>query len=345
MAYDHINDFNFDLPSQLIAQYPLRQRSASRLLTLNTLTHEIKPQKFTDILALLKAGDALVLNDTKVIPARLFGVKASGGKIECLIERILSNNEALAHLRFSKSPKSGSQIFLAGTPVTVLERQNDLFHLHFHTELNLLELLNQNGSIPLPLYIERASRDFDIERYQTIYAQHSGSVAAPTAGLHFDNQLFSAVQALGVKIVYLTLHIGAGTFQPVRVEALNLHKMHSELMSLTPETCETILECRSQGGRIIAVGTTVTRCLETAAQSGTLLPFSGETNLFIRPGYQFKCVDALLTNFHLPKSTLLMLVAAFGGYDLVMKAYQIAIAENFRFFSYGDAMFISNMLK
>lgn len=341
MSYNFVSDFDFTLPPELIAQYPLAERTASRLLTVDVGNQNIIHQQFPNLLDWVRAGDLIVLNDTQVIPARLFGKKASGGKLECLIERILSDHEALAHLRFSKPPQIGSQIFLADViTATILGRQDDLFHLRFEHDTPLLQLLDQFGVMPLPLYIERQSEIADTQRYQTIYAQRPGAIAAPTAGLHFDQHTLSALQAKGVIVAYVTLHIGAGTYQPVRVTALDQHKMHSEYMQLSIETCEAIADCRQRGGRILAVGTTVTRCLETASQSGRLIPYSGETNLFIRPGFQFRCIDALLTNFHLPKSTLLMLVTAFGGYDLVMSAYQAAIQHRYRFFSYGDAMLV-----
>lgn len=342
MAYDHLADFDFDLPAQLIAQYPLPERSASRLLTVHIDNQQLYHQQFTDLISWLRAGDILVFNNTKVIPARLFGRKASGGKIECLIERILSAHEALAHLRFSKPPQAGSQIILAEAfTATVLGREGDLFHLQIAGNIPILALLEQYGSIPLPPYIQRQTDQLDAARYQTIYAEQAGAVAAPTAGLHFDNKMLATLRALGVELAYITLHIGAGTFQPVRVDVLDQHEMHSEYMHLSTETCDAILNCQKRKGRVFGVGTTVARCLESAViQHGKLAPFSGYTRLFIRPGFQFQCLDALITNFHLPKSTLLMLVSAFGGYDLVKRAYQAAIEHNYRFFSYGDAMLL-----
>lgn len=340
--YNHIDDFDFDLPQQLIAQYPLKQRRASRLLTVDINAQAIRHQQFPDLLEWARAGDLLILNDTRVIPARLFGSKTSGGKLECLIERVLSDHEALAHLRVSKPPQAGGQIILADGAFTaiVLQRCDDLYHLKFESETPLFTLLDQYGLLPLPLYIERSCEANDRQRYQTVYAHNPGAVAAPTAGLHFDAEILTALQAKGVQIAYVTLHIGAGTFQPVRVTALDQHSMHSEYMQLSAETCQAISDCRQRGGRVLAVGTTVTRCLETAANNGPLTAYQGDTRLFIRPGFKFQVVDALLTNFHLPKSTLLMLVSAFGGYDLVRRAYQAAMAENYRFFSYGDAMLL-----
>jgi S-adenosylmethionine:tRNA ribosyltransferase-isomerase len=343
MLYNQINDFDFPLPEHLIAQYPTPERSASRLLTLDIGKQTLLHQQFPDILGWMKAGDLLILNDTKVIPARLFGCKSSGGRVECLIERIISEHEALVHLRVSKPPGIGHSILFENTfSAEVIARQDALFHLKFASAKPLLELLNDYGSIPLPLYFKRQSENLDHERYQTVYARHAGAVAAPTAGLHFDKAILSALQNQGVKIATVTLHIGAGTFQPVRVTDLNQHKMHSEYMELPAATCSAVNDCKARGGRVFAVGTTVTRCLETAAQNGELTAFRGYTDLFIRPGFQFRCVDALLTNFHTPKSTLLMLVAAFAGYEFTMNAYQTAIQNNYRFFSYGDAMLMVN---
>ncbi len=340
--YDKLEDFDFYLPKNLIAQYPLPNRSDSRLLAINLNNSQMAHQKFTDLLSWVKPGDLCIFNNTKVIPARLWGHKLTGGKIECLIERVLSDQEALAHIRSSKSPKTGSQIRLAdAVTATIMGRQDDLFHLHFDGKIPLFQLLNQYGSIPLPSYIDRPHQNLDLDRYQTVFGHRDGAVAAPTAGLHFDAPTLSALQAKGVHLAYITLHIGAGTFQPVRVTELNQHKMHTEYMEISEEICREITLCRERGGRVFAVGTTVARCLETAAQQETIVPFTGYTNIFIRPGFKFKCVDALLTNFHLPKSTLLMLVTAFGGYDPVMAAYQSAVENNYRFFSYGDAMLLA----
>jgi S-adenosylmethionine:tRNA ribosyltransferase-isomerase len=337
MHYNHIDHFDFALPEALIAQYPTAERAASRLLAVDIPEQRFFHQQFPDFLSWMQPHDIVVLNDTKVIPARLFGKKASGGQLECLIERVLSADTALAQLRSSKPAPLGSQIFFqGGFSATVLERHEDLFHLQFIADAPLLTLLYQHGSIPLPLYCKRPCEAIDFHRYQTIYAKHPGAVAAPTAGLHFDADLLSKLTAQGVSVAYVTLHIGAGTFQPVRVEWLDQHQMHTEYMEISEATCEAIHRCRERGGRVFAVGTTVARCLETAQ----LKPYSGDTQLFIRPGFQFQCIDALLTNFHTPKSTLLMLVTAFGGYELVMKAYQTAIEQRYRFFSYGDAMLL-----
>lgn len=342
MTYNQLNDYNFELPEQLIAQYPLPERSASRLLIVDADQNKILHQRFTDLISWLKAGDLVILNDTQVIPARLWGQKSSGGRIECLVERILSEHEVLAHLRFSKPPRPGHKIYFADNQCCawVVERLDTLFKLYFEGEQTVLEILDQYGQIPLPGYITRSCQDLDKNRYQTIYARHKGAVAAPTAGLHFDQKTLESLNEKGIETCFVTLHVGAGTFQPVRVTSLDQHIMHKEYMHLSPETCTAIQNCRQRGGRVFAVGTTVVRCLETVANSGELRSFSGETQLFIRPGFEFKCVDGLLTNFHLPKSTLLMLVSAFGGYDLVMEAYQQAIQHQYRFFSYGDAMLL-----
>ncbi len=335
------SDFDYSLPKELIAQYPLEQRSASRLLYLDAIRKKINNNKFKELPYFIDSKDLLVFNDTKVIPARLYGEKATGGRVECLVERILPEQRVLAHIRASKSPPIGSRIILANViEARVIARVDDFFELHFKTKQPVLELLQAYGEIPLPPYIARNPAISDSKRYQTIFAKKEGAIAAPTAALHFDDPMMSQLKARGIQRVYLTLHIGAGTFQPVRTESLEQHKMHSEYMELSQEVCEAVSACRSRGGRVIAVGTTAVRSLETAARSGALKPYMGETNLFIRPGFQFNCVDALLTNFHLPKSTLLMLVTALGGYDLVMRAYQEAVKERYRFFSYGDAMFI-----
>ena len=336
-----LSQFDFNLPKQLIANYPTEQRGQSRLLLLNTAMQTCQHGQFTDLQRVLNPGDLLVLNDSKVIPARLFGEKATVGKIELLVERVLDEHHVLTHIRASKAPKSGMRLRLENAiDAEVLERQDDLFRVVFQHEQTVMHLLQQYGHIPLPPYIERQSEHFDQERYQTVYAKQEGSVAAPTAGLHFDKDFLQQLNQQGIEQTYVTLHIGAGTFQPVRTQEIKQHVMHQEYVEVTTETCEKIQKTRAQGGRIIAVGTTAVRCLETAAQSGEIKPFQGETRLFIYPGYQFHCVDALLTNFHLPQSSLLMLVCAFGGYELVMQAYQQAIQQKYRFFSYGDAMFL-----
>lgn len=335
------SDFDYVLPEALIAQHPLAVRSESRLMKINRVSGEISHHGFRDLIDELRPNDLLVFNDTKVIPARLFGQKETGGKVECLVERILSPHKVLAHLRASKSPPINSKIrFAEKFDAIVIGRQANYYELFFESEKTVLSLLYEYGEIPLPLYIKRSPIQADHHRYQTIYAKNEGAVAAPTAGLHFDEAMFEQLSAKRIQKTYVTLHVGAGTFQPVRTESLTDHQMHYEFAQVSPETCEAIATCQQKGGRVIAVGTTVVRSLETAARSGELKSFEGETNLFIYPGFQFECVDAIFTNFHLPKSTLLMLVCAFGGYSLLIKAYQDAIQENYRFFSYGDAMFL-----
>lgn len=336
------SDFNYRLPRHLIAQKPLAQRDASRLLYLNKKSHALKDLEFNDFIDLIDAEDLLVLNDTKVIPARLYGYKSSGGKVEILIERILDDRTALAHVKASKSPKAGAVISLEqGVNCEVLARERDLFKLRFEDSDNILDILERIGHIPLPPYIDRADETSDRTRYQTVFAREAGAVAAPTAGLHFNQSMFDRLQAKGVRKAFVTLHVGSGTFQPVRVEALSEHVMHREFFAVSAETVEAVQQTRARGGRVVAVGTTAVRALESASKSGQIEPGIGDTDLFITPGYRFKSVDAMLTNFHLPESTLLMLVSAFAGHDSVMNAYHHAIAEEYRFFSYGDAMFLS----
>ena len=335
------SDFNYHLPESLIAQKPLAERTASRLLHLDRLSGAIKDGQFSDFLDLLNANDLVVFNDTKVIPARLYGHKASGGKIEILIERIEGERQALAHIKASKSPKPDSLLNLDGGAVCrVIERENDLFRLQFETEQTLLDLLAEIGHIPLPPYIERADDSDDLERYQTVFAKQAGAVAAPTAGLHFDQAALDKLEAKGIAKAFVTLHVGSGTFQPVRADDLADHVMHKEFYQVSQATVDAVQQARARGGRVVAIGTTAVRALESASRSGSLQAGFGDTDLFITPGYQFKSVDAMLTNFHLPESTLLMLISAFAGYDAVMKAYQHAIQQQYRFFSYGDAMVI-----
>lgn len=337
------SDFNYTLPEHLIAQVPLAQRNASRLLCLQKSTGALQDKQFLDIIDLVQANDILVFNNTKVIPARLFGHKATGGHVEILVERIINEHQALVHMRASKAAKTGTEIQLAaGFRCTVLGREEDLFLIELQTTVGILEVLQQIGHIPLPPYITRADDASDINRYQTVFAEAEGAVAAPTAGLHFDQDLIAQLAAKGVAMTFVTLHVGSGTFRPVRVENLAEHVMHKEWYSVSQDSVAAIQQARAQGGRVIAVGTTAVRALESASQSGSLVAGQGETNLFILPGYQFKAVDALITNFHLPESTLLMLVSAFAGYAQIMHAYQHAIAESYRFFSYGDAMFLSD---
>ena len=335
------SDFNYNLPDALIAQFPLDQRDGSRMLCMNRHTGAIKDLYFTDIINLLNEDDLLVFNNTKVIPARLYGKKQTGGKIEILIERVINSHQAIAHIKASKAPKPGTLIELDdGYVCTVEGRVDDLFQLDFN-HLNILDLLDKIGHIPLPPYITRADDASDLTRYQTVFAKESGAVAAPTAGLHFDLAMLDKVKAKNIATAFVTLHVGSGTFQPVRVENLAEHLMHKEYFAVSEQTVEAVNAARARGGRVIAIGTTAVRALESASKSGVLSTGFGDTDLFITPGYQFKSVDAMLTNFHLPESTLLMLVSAFAGYEPVMRAYQHAIDESYRFFSYGDAMFLS----
>jgi len=341
------SDFRFELPAALIAQYPLADRGASRLLYLEGDSGACEDRRFAELPALLSAGDLLVFNDTRVIPARLYGRKDSGGRVEVLVERLLGNGRVLAHVRASKTPAAGRRLLIAdGISAVVCERQDDLFILEFETGTPVLEILEAHGHVPLPPYIDRDDEQLDGERYQTVYARHHGAVAAPTAGLHFDAAMLAELQAMDIHQAFVTLHVGAGTFQPVRAGELEQHRMHSETMQVSRQTCDMINAARLEGRRVIAVGTTVIRTLETAARQqgeddGMIAPCSGETDIFIYPGFRFRVVDALLTNFHLPESTLLMLVCAFGGYEHVMRAYRHAVEAGYRFFSYGDAMFLT----
>lgn len=335
------SDFYYNLPDALIAQFPLDQRDASRLLCMDRHTGAIKDQYFTDIINLLNEDDLLVFNNTKVIPARLYGKKQTGGKIEILIERVINANQAIAHIKASKAPKPGTLIELdQGYVCSVAGRVDDLFQLEF-SQLNILDLLDKIGHIPLPPYITRADDVSDLTRYQTVFAKESGAVAAPTAGLHFDLGMLAKIKAKNIATAFVTLHVGSGTFQPVRVENLAEHVMHKEYFAVSQSTVDAVNATKAKGGRVVAIGTTAVRALESASPSGVLTTGFGDTDLFITPGYQFKSVDAMLTNFHLPESTLLMLVSAFAGYEPIMCAYQHAIDESYRFFSYGDAMFLS----
>jgi S-adenosylmethionine:tRNA ribosyltransferase-isomerase len=338
------SDFNYVLPENLIAQKPLSERKASRLLCMDRDTGLITDGHFTDFIDLIDQRDLLVFNNTKVIPARLFGKKQSGGRVEILIERILDPHSAIAHVRASKASKPGTLIELIdGFYCEVLGRESDLFRLEFKGDTHLLTLLEQIGHIPLPPYIEREDDESDFARYQTVFAEESGAVAAPTAGLHFDQEIMEKIKAKGVQSVFVTLHVGSGTFQPVRVEDLSEHLMHKEYFAVSPEVVAAVQQTRAKGGRVIAIGTTAVRALESASQNGQLEPCFGDTDLFITPGYEFKSVDAMLTNFHLPESTLLMLVSAFAGYKSIMNAYHHAIKQSYRFFSYGDAMFLGKV--
>jgi len=332
--------FNYDLPDSLIAQEPPVKRGESRLLYMNG-KGQCEDKVFRDLLDLLQPGDLLVLNDTRVIPARLYGAKESGGKIEILIERVLSPHEVLAHIKSSKSPKPNTNLKIdGGYEARVVGRLDNLFHLVFPNKTPVHFVLQDVGHIPLPPYITRPDAIEDYERYQTVFAKTEGAVAAPTAGLHFDDKMLTKINDKGIDITHVTLHVGSGTFQPVRVENLDDHKMHAEYCEVSEQTVRLIKATKANGGRVIAIGTTVVRSLETASLSGQISSFTGDTAIFIRPGFTFNCVDALLTNFHLPESTLLALVCAFSGYDEIMSAYHHAISSGYRFFSYGDAMFV-----
>ncbi len=342
-----VADFSFELPESLIAHYPQAERSACRLLQLDgpsgALTHGV----FTDLLDKLEAGDLLVFNNTRVIPARMFGRKVSGGKIEVLVERVLDDHRVLAHVRASKAPKPGAELLLGddeSIAATMVARHETLFELRFNDERDVFTILNAAGHMPLPPYIARPDEDADRELYQTVYSEKPGAVAAPTAGLHFDEPLLAALRAKGVEMAFVTLHVGAGTFQPVRVETIEDHVMHAEYAEVPQEVVDAVLACKARGKRVVAVGTTSVRSLESAAaasKEALIAPFFGDTSIFIYPGYHYQVIDALVTNFHLPESTLIMLVSAFAGYKNTMNAYQQAVAEQYRFFSYGDAMFIS----
>ncbi|MCG4451835.1 tRNA preQ1(34) S-adenosylmethionine ribosyltransferase-isomerase QueA [Pseudomonas sp. MMS21-TM103] len=335
-----VADFDFELPDALIARHPLAERRASRLLVLDGPSGALAHRQFSDLLEYLRPGDLMVFNNTRVIPARLFGQKASGGKLEVLVERVLDSHRVLAHVRSSKSPKPGSTILIdGGGEAQMLARHDALFELRFAEEV--LPLLERVGHMPLPPYIDRPDDSADRERYQTVYAERAGAVAAPTAGLHFDQALLASIAGMGVESAFVTLHVGAGTFQPVRVERIEDHPMHSEWLEVGQDVVDAVAACRARGGRVVAVGTTSVRSLESAARDGELKAFSGDTDIFIYPGRPLHVVDALVTNFHLPESTLLMLVSAFAGYPETMAAYTSAIAEGYRFFSYGDAMFIT----
>lgn len=356
-----LSDFSYDLPPELIAQHPARQRTASRLLHVDS-AGRCHDRQFLDCPAFFEPGDVLVLNDTKVIPARLFGRKATGGKVEVLLERVIGDKQLLAQVKASKSPKPGTDIIINGggdfpeVALTVTGRQDSFFELSAPDIDDIYTWLDAVGRIPLPPYIERAEQSdgdssADAERYQTVFARHQGAVAAPTAGLHFDEATLARIKELGVHIVYVTLHVGAGTYQPVRVDDVTTHKMHKEQATVSAQTCAVINQARARGNRVVAVGTTVVRSLETAATSSLeqgaspdtddfLQPFHGDTDIFIYPGFKFRIIDALLTNFHLPESTLLMLVSAFAGRDVILDAYNHAVQQRYRFFSYGDAMLL-----
>jgi S-adenosylmethionine:tRNA ribosyltransferase-isomerase len=343
-----LSDFHFDLPDELIARYPTPERTASRLLVLDGPTGACQHRQFTDLLEYLRPEDLLVFNNTRVLPARLFGRKASGGRIEILVERVLDARRVLAHVRASKAPKADSQLYLQRSAdsidieaeVTVLGKAEGLYELEFAGPADAVTVMRNIGHMPLPPYIDRADEAGDRERYQTVYAQREGAVAAPTAGLHFSEHYLQRCRELGVEFGFVTLHVGAGTFQPVRAADIREHRMHAETVEVDATLCAQVRAAKARGGRIVAVGTTSVRALESAAASGVLEPFQGDTRIFIYPGYRFRCVDVLLTNFHLPESTLIMLVSAFAGRDAVMNAYREAVAQRYRFFSYGDAMLV-----
>ncbi len=335
-------DFHFDLPPELVAQYPAGRRRESRLLVVDGESGALEDRRFDELGRFLDAGDLLVMNDTRVIKARLAARKPTGGKVEILVERIVDAHRLLAHLRASRSPAVGTRLIVDGqVELRVCGRCEDLFELELESTATVDALLESSGRVPLPPYIRREPEALDEERYQTVYAREDGAVAAPTAGLHFDAAMLEELEAAGVRIGFITLQVGAGTFQPLRSDDVDAHVMHSEFARVPAELCEQVAETRARGGRVVAVGTTSVRALESAASGGTLAPFEGETRLFIRPGHRFVAVDALLTNFHLPESTLLMLVCAFAGFESTMAAYRHAVAARYRFFSYGDAMLVT----
>lgn len=335
-----LNDFNFELPQELIARYPLPKRSESRLMCVTQ--KEIITRQFSDIVGLLNEGDLLVFNDTRVIPARLMGKKNTGGQVEVLVERILNEEFMLAQVRASKTLRLGTLIKLdENHSLEVMDRNNQFYKLRYRDKhYSILQMIEAVGQIPLPPYMQRLPDEEDVQRYQTVYAKHKGSVAAPTAGFHFDEALLQALKNKKIEMGYLTLHIGAGTFAPVRVENIREHQMHAEYLEISAELCSKIIAAKARGKRVIAVGTTSLRALETASQGDVIAPYYGETSIFIYPGYQFRCADALITNLHLPQSTLLMLVCAFGGHDKIMQAYKEAVKQAYRFYSYGDAMWM-----
>lgn len=343
-----LSDFHFDLPNELIARYPVSERTASRLLVLDGASAAVEHRRFTDFLDYLRPQDLLIFNNTRVLPARLFGQKLSGGRVEILVERVLDSQRVLAHVRASKAPKVGSELWLRRDPdagetaatVRVVGRSDNLFELEFIAPANALDVMRAIGHMPLPPYIDRPDEDSDAERYQTVFGSREGAVAAPTAGLHFSAEFLDQCRARGVEFGYVTLHVGAGTFQPVRVDDIRDHHMHAEYIEVDAAVCAQIKAARARGGRVFAIGTTAVRALESASASGEIAPFQGDTRIFIYPGYRFRSVDVLLTNFHLPESTLIMLVSAFAGRDAVMNAYRAAVAERYRFFSYGDAMLV-----
>lgn len=335
-----LTDFHFDLPNELIARYPLEKRSDSRLLQVGP-AEEPQHGQFSNLLSQLTDKDLIVFNQSKVIPARLYGQKESGGRVEILVERVVDAKQLLVHLRASKSPKPGSTLIFSDYRFKMLGRADSLFILEADFPEHVLEVIEKIGEIPLPPYMNREAEASDLERYQTVYAKDKGSVAAPTAGLHFDQETMDALKAKGVETAFLTLHVGAGTFLPVRTDNILEHHMHPEYLQVSEELCQKVKATKARGGRVLAVGTTSARALESASREGELKPFQGDTSLFIYPGFQWHTVDLLLTNFHLPESTLMMLVCAFGGYEKVMRAYREAVDKLYRFYSYGDAMLVT----
>ena len=342
-----VDDFHFELPDELIARHPAEQRTGSRLLCVDGDSGALTHRGFAEILELVEPGDLMVFNDTRVIPARMFGNKSTGGKIEMLVERVVDAHNALVHIRSSKAPKPGAELLLEGQlEAEVTGRKGALFEVRFKGERSLLSWLDEIGHMPLPPYMDRDDHESDRERYQTVYNRAPGAVAAPTAGLHFDEPLLEALKAKGVELGFVTLHVGAGTFQPVKVETVAEHQMHSEYIEVSEQVCQQVRDCHARGGRVIGVGTTSVRSLESAAMKhdGKLAAYSGETDIFIYPGYQFRVIDCLVTNFHLPQSTLLMLVSAFAGKQHMLAAYEEAVKQKYRFYSYGDAMFLTRRL-
>jgi S-adenosylmethionine:tRNA ribosyltransferase-isomerase len=343
-----VADFSFELPDELIARHPMADRTASRLLTLDGNTGELGHKIFKELIDFLNPNDLMIFNNTKVIPARMYGQKSTGGKVEVLVERVVDEHRVLAHVRSSKSPKEGATLILEGkAEATMVARHGELFELEFKGEQTVLNILDDIGHMPLPPYIDRPDTEEDKARYQTVYNEKPGAVAAPTAGLHFDEALLEKIKEKGIETQFITLHVGAGTFQPVRVDSVDEHVMHSEYIEVSQEVVDAIKKTKANGGRVIAVGTTSVRSLESAAKAseGELQPLYGDTDIFIYPGYEFQVVDAMITNFHLPESTLIMLVSAFAGQDHIINAYKTAVNEQYRFFSYGDAMFITKQDK
>ena len=334
------SEFSFELPDALIAQHPLENRSDSRLLHLDKNAGEVSDRQFKDLLTQLQPNDLLVFNNTKVIPARLKGQKATGGQVEVFIERVLDEKYAKTMLKANKSVKLGTEIYFDGEAKLRVMARKGMFFLCETIDSSLSELMQAHGHMPLPPYITRKADEADDSRYQTVYAEQAGAVAAPTAGLHFDDELLAQIADKGVRFAHVTLHVGAGTFQPVKSDSIHDHQMHKEWLEVTLEVCDMVKDTQAKGGRVIAVGTTAVRCLETASQSGNIQPYQGDTQIFIYPGYEFKSIDGLITNFHLPESTLVMLVSALAGKNNILNAYQHAIEKEYRFFSYGDAMLI-----